>query len=164
VGRPARCGWVSQPDLQCFSQPQPNCGSAPASAVHGDLSCAGAIGVTGHNQLMPTPLTSLVLYVSDLEKSLRFYTALGLDFAEDDRCEDSPRRLSALLEGEVVLELRTCGDGPPTRTRLGFALPGPSSTGERVGALRYPVIIRRGMLLTARDPDGNTVEMTLASD
>lgn len=103
---------------------------------------------------MPPPLTSLVLYVSDLEKSLGFYTALGVEFAEDDRCEDSSRRLSALLEGEVVLELRTCGDGPPTRTRLGFALPDPSSTGERVGALRYPVINRRGMLLMARDPTG----------
>lgn len=34
---------------------------------------------------MPPPLTSLVLYVSDLDESLRFYTALGLDFLEDDR-------------------------------------------------------------------------------
>jgi hypothetical protein len=29
--------------------------------------------------------------------------------------------------------------------------------------MRYPVINRRGMLLTARDPDGNTVELTIAS-
>jgi catechol 2,3-dioxygenase-like lactoylglutathione lyase family enzyme len=117
----------------------------------------------GHNQVMPPPLTSLILYVSDLDESLRFYTALGLDFLEDDRCEESPRRFSALLEGDAVLELRTCGDGPPTRTRLGFALPDPSSVGERVGALRYSVINRPGMLVTARDPDGNTVELTLAS-
>lgn len=112
---------------------------------------------------MPPPLTSLILYVSDLDESLRFYTALGLDFLEDDRCEESPRRFSALLEGDAVLELRTCGDGPPTRTRLGFALPDPSSVGERVGALRYSVINRPGMLVTARDPDGNAVELTLAS-
>ena len=113
---------------------------------------------------MPPPLTSLVLYVADLDASLRFYTDLGLQFLEDDRCEDSPRRFSALLAGEAILELRSCGDGPPTRTRLGFALPDPGTTGERVGALRYPVINRRGMQLTARDPDGNTVELTLAED
>lgn len=113
---------------------------------------------------MLPPLTSLVLYVADLDDSLRFYTDLGLQFLEDNRCEDSPRRFSALLAGEAVLELRSCGDGPPTRTRLGFALPDPGTTGERVGALRYPVINRRGMQLTARDPDGNIVELTLAED
>ncbi|CAJ1582841.1 VOC family protein [[Mycobacterium] wendilense] len=111
---------------------------------------------------MPPPLTSLVLYVSDLDRSSRFYTDLGLEFLEDDRCEESPRRLSALLGGDAILELRCCGDGPPTRTRLGFALPDPGTTGERVGALRYPVTNRRGMLVTARDPDGNVVELTLA--
>lgn len=110
---------------------------------------------------MVPPLTSLVLYVSDLDASRRFYTDMGLQFLEDDRCEDSPRRLSALLAGDAILELRSCGDGPPTRTRLGFALPDPGATGERVGALRYPVINRRGMLVTARDPDGNTVDLTL---
>lgn len=46
--------------------------------------------------------------------------------------------------------------------RLGFVLPNPGTTGERVGALRYPVTNRRGMLLTARDPDGNVLELTLA--
>ncbi|MDF2824475.1 MAG: hypothetical protein K0R68_1883 [Mycobacterium sp.] len=113
---------------------------------------------------MAPPLTSLVLYVSDLDKSLRFYTDLGLSFLEDDRCAESPRRFSALLAGDAILELRSSGDGPPTRTRLGFALPDPGTTGERVGALRYPVRNTRGILLTATDPDGNTIELTLADD
>ncbi|WP_241473854.1 VOC family protein [Mycolicibacterium neoaurum] len=113
---------------------------------------------------MPPPLTSLVLYVTDLDASVRFYTDLGLAFLEDDRCKESPRRFSALLAGDAILELRACGDGPPTRTRLGFALPDPGTVGERVRALRYPVISYRGMELTARDPDGNTVELTLADE
>lgn len=113
---------------------------------------------------MPPPLTSLVLYVADLDASVRFYTDLGLRFLEDDRCAESSRRFSALLAGDAILELRSRGDGPPTRTRLGFALPDPGTTGERVGALRYPVIIHRGMQLTARDPDGNIIELTLAEE
>lgn len=120
-----------------------------------------AVRLSGKIEAMVPPLTSLILYVSDLDASLRFYTDLGLQFLEDDRCEDSSRRLSALLAGDAILELRSCGDGPPTRTRLGFALPDPGTTGERVGALRYPVINRRGMMVVARDPDGNTIELTL---
>lgn len=113
---------------------------------------------------MPPPLTSLVLYVADLDASVRVYTDLGLRFLEDDRCAESSRRFSALLAGGAILELRSRGDGTPTRTRLGFALPDPGTTGERVGALRYPVIIHRGMQLTARDPDDNIIELTLAEE
>lgn len=112
---------------------------------------------------MPPSLTQLVLYVADLDRSHRFYADLGLHLLADTRSEHG-RRFSAQLGGETVLELRSCGDGPPTRTALGFAVPDPARTAELLNAVRYPVIYRRGMSLTARDPDGNTVDLTLAED
>lgn len=89
--------------------------------------------LSGKIGAMAPPLMSLVLYVRDLDASLRFYTDLGLQFLEDDRCEDSARRFSALLAGDAILELRSCGDGPPTRTRLGFALLDPGTTVNVLG-------------------------------
>ena len=82
--------------------------------------------MSGKIAAMTPPLMSLVLYVRDLDASLRFYTDLGLQFLEDDRCEDSLRRFSALLAGDAILELRSCGDGLATRTRLGSHCPTPA--------------------------------------
>ena len=109
------------------------------------------------------PLTVLEIYVTDLERSHRFYTSLGLTFTREQH-GDRPVHYATLLEGDVILRLLPAGDGPPTRTRLGFALKNPGAVAEMVGATRYSVKNWRGMLLTAHDPDGNIVEMTLLAD
>jgi catechol 2,3-dioxygenase-like lactoylglutathione lyase family enzyme len=109
------------------------------------------------------PLTFFELYVTDLERSRRFYTDLGLTLTRE-QYGDRPVHYATVLDGDVILRLLPAGDGPPTRTRLGFALPDPGTRAEWVGAARYPVTNRRGMLITARDPDGNIVEITLLDD
>ena len=109
------------------------------------------------------PLTVLEIYVNDLERSRRFYTDLGLAFTRE-QYGHRPVHYATLLDGDTILRLLPAGDGPPTRTRLGFALKNPGLIAEFVGATRYPVKTSRGMLLTAHDPDGNVVEMTLVDD
>lgn len=109
------------------------------------------------------PLTLFELYVADLERSRRFYTDLGLTLTRE-QYGDRPVHYATVLAGDIILRLLPAGDGPTTRTRLGFALPDPGTTAEWVGASRYPVVNRRGMLLTAVDPDGNVIEMTLAEN
>ncbi|TRW81486.1 VOC family protein [Mycolicibacterium sp. 018/SC-01/001] len=109
------------------------------------------------------PLTVLELYVSDLERSRRFYTCLGLTFTRE-QYGDRPVHYATLVDGDIILRLLPAGEGPPTRTRLGFALTSPGAVAETVGATRYSVKDRRGMLLTALDPDGNVVELTSLTD
>ncbi|MBS9532396.1 VOC family protein [Mycobacterium sp. M1] len=84
-------------------------------------------------------LSLIVLYVADLEASRRFYEdTVGLTFAREKH-GNGPIHYAATIAGGCVLELYPAGPSrPPTRTRLGFMVPGAAG-----GAWR--------------DPDGNVV-------
>lgn len=99
-------------------------------------------------------ITLVVLYVADLDASHRFYSLLGLEFAEQ-RHEGGPVHYAAELPTGVVMGLHPAGEKTVTRTRLGFMV---GNRAAVAGALRSAgFTVKRQSL--AIDPDGNRVEI-----
>ncbi|KMV17601.1 hypothetical protein ACT17_15060 [Mycolicibacterium conceptionense] len=115
---------------------------------------------------MTNPLNLIVLYVSDLDASRRFYTACGLDF-EPEKHGSGPLHFSTTLPTGLVLELYPQGSKAVTRTRLGFVVKNLDHARralEAVGCtgLSTPKSLDYGLVSTVSDPDGNTVELVVA--
>lgn len=116
---------------------------------------------------MTAPLTLLVLYVSDLEASRRFYAACGLDFVAE-RHGNGPRHYAATLPGHMVVELYPCGGKPVTRTRIGLRVADIEATLRRLAEagvtdISEPRDLPYGRVRVVRDPDGNAVELVEAA-
>lgn len=112
---------------------------------------------------MTGSLKLLVLYVTDLDAALRFYTTCGLTFRPEQH-GSGPLHYSAGTAGSLVLELYPRDKGPATRTRLGFAVHDAAVVAEDLRAAGYSDISepRDGdyeRVCVARDPDGNAVEL-----
>lgn len=111
---------------------------------------------------MTAALDLLVLRVADLERSRRFYEALGLVFVEE-RHGSGPVHLAATLESGLVVELYpVTGDAPPdTQTRLGFTVGSRSAVLSALRGRGFAVPAdgddRRTVVVT--DPDGRRVEL-----
>lgn len=108
-------------------------------------------------------LNLLVLYVTDLDASVRFYTACGLTFTPE-RHSSGPLHFSATTPGGVVLELYPSGAGAPTRTRIGFAVDDAERVASALAAAGWPEAseprdLDYGRVRVVRDPDGNAVEL-----
>lgn len=99
-------------------------------------------------------LNLLVLHVGDVDRSLRFYELLGLDFTEE-RHGDGPVHYAATMPGGAVLELYPAGS-MVTCIRLGFTVSDRVSTADTLH--RNGFTVKRQSL--AIDPDGNRVEIT----
>lgn len=99
-------------------------------------------------------LSLIVLWVSDLKESRRFYSLLGLDLQQEQH-GDGAVHYSATIHGRTVIELYPAGDRPPSRVRLGFEVPDPAAVAERLRKARFTV--KRESLVI--DPDGNRVEI-----
>lgn len=111
-----------------------------------------------------TPLSLVVLYVSDLPSSVAFYSALGLRFV-DEKHGSGPLHYSVSLPGGTVMELYPRGNREASRTRLGFTVTDLDAAVASVEAAsgRGPVgpPDRRadGLVAVMLDPDGNKVEL-----
>lgn len=114
------------------------------------------------------PLTLIVIYVSDLSASTRFYTAVGLELQEEKH-GTGPTHCSTTLPGGTVLELYPQGNRPASRNRLGFGIADLDAAVEAVqmiapGALLSgPELREYGTVAVVEDPDGNRVELLSAA-
>lgn len=113
------------------------------------------------------PLTLVVVYVSDLAASTRFYTAVGLEFQEEKH-GTGPTHYSTTLPGGTVLELYPQGNRPASRNRLGFAVADLDAAVAAVqtiapgAVLSGPALRDYGTVAVVEDPDGNRVELLAA--
>jgi catechol 2,3-dioxygenase-like lactoylglutathione lyase family enzyme len=111
-----------------------------------------------------TSMSLVVLQSADLEAAKDFYSALGLEFVEEQH-GSGPRHFSTTL-GSLVLEIyprRT--DRPSAPARLGFRVPSLDQTLEvlrrrRARIVREPTDSPWGRRAVVDDPDGNQIELT----
>lgn len=110
--------------------------------------------------LAPNPALSLVvLRVSDLTVSRRFYEQLGLTFRREQH-GSGPEHLSTVL-GDVVLELYPDRLGPTAAgVRLGLVVADLDLIASRCAAAVISDGERDGRrLLLVQDPDGHRIEL-----
>ena len=104
-------------------------------------------------------LTLVVLRCADLERSRRFYEALGLELTPEQH-GSGPRHYAARL-GQTVLELYPDASGSTRGLRLGLQLvdlPAAIYALAEIG-----VVPRSGSPPTLDDPDGHRLELHPAS-
>jgi lactoylglutathione lyase len=100
-------------------------------------------------------LTLVVLRCADLERSRRFYEAIGLTLMPEQHGA-GPRHYSARV-GKTVLEFYPDASGSTRGLRLGIEL---VDLAAAVSALaRVGVIPRSGAPVTIDDPDGHRLEL-----
>ncbi len=112
---------------------------------------------------MNPSLSLVVIRVADMEKSRRFYEALGLQFTEEQHGQ-GPLHLSAVLGG-TVFEIYPLGNKPITSgIRLGFRV---SSVSKALDHLRQfdvtvnnpPTHTDYSLVSVVSDPDGHRIEI-----
>jgi lactoylglutathione lyase len=104
-------------------------------------------------------LTLVVLRCADLERSRRFYEALGFTLIPEQH-GSGPRHYSARV-GETVLEFYPDASGSTRGLRLGLQLIDLSAA---ISALAdIGVVLRSGSPVTIDDPDGHRLELRSAS-
>jgi predicted enzyme related to lactoylglutathione lyase len=117
---------------------------------------------------METTLNLVVIRAADLERSQRFYEALGLRFSRE-RHGSGPEHLAAELGG-MVFEIYPRGSGPATvGVRLGFQVASVEtaiSAVQQLGAevATPPAAGPWGWRAVVIDPDGLRVEVSQASE
>ena len=104
------------------------------------------------------PLLALTLFVSDLDRSTAFFTALGFHC---EPCPEDRGRAVEVVVGNIhapLLQLFTANDTcPPTRCQLVFQVPDMVPVAKALDAHRFDWDCRRFSSLVTRDPDGNRV-------
>lgn len=105
--------------------------------------------------MTPAAINLLVLYVSDIAESRRFYELLGLTFVREQH-GDGPVHYSAELFGGLILELYPAPAGVESRVRLGLTVSDPHAVVDRLRTAGFTV--KRSDL--AIDPDGNRVVLS----
>jgi predicted enzyme related to lactoylglutathione lyase len=112
-----------------------------------------------------TSLKLLVLRTTEVQRLLRFYQALGIEFREE-RHGDGPLHHAGRI-GDAVLELYPLsqeGGQADSTVRLGFAVTDLAATLFSLEAAGETVINRTqqtewGWRAVVRDPDGRAVEL-----
>lgn len=106
-------------------------------------------------------LNLVVLYVTDLDRSVRFYTSLGLVF-EAEKHGRGPAHYASVTDSGLVLELYPAGEREPTRTRLGFAVDDTDVVLDaliKAGVIEPQRRVSGAVNVVVRDPDGNAVSL-----
>lgn len=106
-----------------------------------------------------TDLNLVVLRCRDLERSLRFYAALGLDLVEEKHGRGPVHYSSAL--GGVVLELYPARGRSTADVRIGIVVHDIASALSEVRALGGVVESEDVTAALVVDPDGHKVELTM---
>jgi lactoylglutathione lyase len=109
----------------------------------------------------------LTIRAADVERAVRFYSALGLRFAEE-RHGEGPAHHAAVCGGLVfeIYPLPSSG-GPTSSTRLGFLVDDLTAATANLlaagGALvTPPARTQRGDRAVVQDPEGHKVELLAA--
>jgi predicted enzyme related to lactoylglutathione lyase len=117
---------------------------------------------------MGAALSLVVIRASDLERSQRFYEALGLSFTRE-RHGSGPEHLAAEM-ASVVFEVYPRGNGPVTHgVRLGFRVSSVAAAlaaAQQLGAevVSPPADSPWGLRAVLADPDGHRVEINQLAD
>lgn len=109
---------------------------------------------------MTVLVNEIVLYVSDLERSRSFYSAVGLQLSPVrlGSANDHPHHYEAILGSEpLFLQLFPAGTQLPTRTRLRFEVPDIRDIAERMKEAGFNFRIKNEHQLHATDPDGTGI-------
>lgn len=106
-------------------------------------------------------LNLFVIRSTDIQKSVGFYSLLGLVFVQEKH-GSGPMHYASTL-GATTFEIYPLGKRSPTSdVRLGFTV---NSVDEALEAIEPSTIIssptqtERGRLAVVRDPDGHTIEL-----
>jgi lactoylglutathione lyase len=113
---------------------------------------------------------ALVLFASDLERTVAFYRLLGLPLDVDDHGGDGPLHFACELAGCHVAVFPAAGEGEPPDHRgpgavlAGFAVDSVEDTVEAVRAFGAAVLQESepypwGRRAVVEDPDGRAVEV-----
>lgn len=117
---------------------------------------------------MDTTLNLVVIRAAELERSQRFYEALGLRFSREQHGR-GPEHLAAEL-GSLVFEIYPRGNGPDTAgVRLGLQVASVEAAVSAVQQLGVEVATPPadgpwGYRAVIVDPDGHRVEVSQASE
>jgi lactoylglutathione lyase len=126
--------------------------------------------------LMPEALDHVAVIVTDMDRSLRFYSdVLGLELLRRSGQDASGASSAVLRVGSQEINVfcradlvPTHGDGPHGINHFCLAM-GSATIGDLIGALsqagidiaRGPVEFRGGTSVFVKDPDGVEVELTI---
>jgi predicted enzyme related to lactoylglutathione lyase len=117
---------------------------------------------------MGTKLSLIVLYANDLETTLRFYTALDLNFAEEQHGK-GPVHHACELDSMVIEIYPARADMPDATTvMLGFHVETLATVLERLARMGVtpsnpPKESPWGLRCVVTDPDGRRVDITQPS-
>ena len=122
-----------------------------------------------HRDVLGTGLNLVVIRAKDPKALARFYSLLGLQFAEEKHGA-GPEHLSCDLDGHVfeIYPLANEKQGT-TATRLGFRVESLPATIRAISAitearvLRHPEGTKRGRRAVIVDPEGHRVELVEAA-
>ena len=110
---------------------------------------------------MKITLSLIVLRAKDIEKSLVFYQALGLEFIQEQHGK-GPVHYSSIV-GETVIELYSVTTlHPAYNLRLGFSVESLDDTVKKLKNIDAPMellINEQGPFALVRDPDFRTIEL-----
>ncbi len=109
--------------------------------------------------MLAPQLTLLVIRCRDIDRSLRFYSALGLSFVVEQHGAGPVHHATQL--GSLVLELYPSA-APTTSLRLGLIVEDVAAAVaalQQLGATLVRYDLARPSALI-RDPDDNTIELT----
>ncbi len=98
-------------------------------------------------------LLELTLFVTDIDRSAAFWSALGFTVA------DCPPTMDVFV-GDTVVQLFPANDKHPvSHVQLGFLVPDLDATTRSLVKAGFPCEPLRHRRITVRDPDGNTVHL-----
>jgi catechol 2,3-dioxygenase-like lactoylglutathione lyase family enzyme len=111
-------------------------------------------------------LDLLVLYVANINASVMFYEAIGLQFVREQHGSGS-EHWAAICNGKTVFELYPASQkNPVSRVRLGFEVQSIADVVDAIGhtAGSIQTIPQSGKCrATCIDPDGNKVDLVESS-
>lgn len=106
-------------------------------------------------------LSLLVLRCYDVDESVAFYQALGLDF-KAEKHGSGPEHFACQSDG-FVFELYTAQEPNDAQSRLGFRVASLQAAAEALQSIGVPSQLKNspwGTRLLTHDPDGRTVELS----
>ncbi len=118
------------------------------------------------SSLTQPSLSLIVLQSGNVDAAKDFYSAMGLSFVEEQH-GNGPRHYSATM-GRLVLEIYPCREKPVAPLRIGFDVPALDQTIEMLRSRGIRIVREAkdspwGRRAVVEDPDGNRVELAMAS-
>ncbi len=111
--------------------------------------------------LLAVTMNEIVLYVTDVEHSRAFYSAIGAHFAPvwpSETVGSATAYEACLSHPDVFLQLFPARDRPPIRTRLRFEVDNLETVAARLHEVSFDSVIGDIVpVLRATDPDGTGV-------